>query len=188
MCAPTDVRIGFLLFASTTIRLSSQSQPHDALPSIDVNSYSIHMGAPIDVELGRFKKDYEVTLRDDGPGIMGYDISIRGGQRYASPLVSLWSTNGRVSGIEQLTEIETTDGMFDALFYMSSKVARENRGTCVMSTWTGSTGDLKVPLSKATVRLSCGPYSFTVLRNTFRSDGNALVSGYLIIQEVGVTH
>ena len=171
----------------SVVRLDAQAASHETAPSLNVNSHVLRLGAPLDAELIELRNDYAVAARKEGGAVQGYDVSSRGGDRYAFPLVSLWSSSGRIVGIEQVTEIDTKDGLFDALFYIASKVGSENRQTCGIAQWTGSTGDLKIPISKASVVLTCGPYTFTILRNTFKSSTDGLVVGYLVSQRAGIS-
>ena len=157
----------------------SQTRP----ASLAIGHHVVSLGAPVNEVIGDLQKEYTVTAGANSP--LRFWVVSKGKDKL--PLGRIYAKGDTVVGIASLTlgrDFNSTRDMFDALFEAYSKLAADERNSCMVN--TSKEGYLS-GLGKAGIRLSCGAYRVYLLRHEFQTNDARTLVSYLVMEELGTT-
>jgi len=156
--------------------------------SVKIGTHEISVGMPADRTIAALREDFKVEPLPDTPPLSFADRHWMVLNKKDLAFLAFIYTNGNtvVAFEHQLFERDLKSGqdIFNALFETSSKLSREARNTCVVTTWTDYKTTLGLGLSKAEIIFNCGAYRIRLQRTEF--DGHTAFMVYeMVLEELG---
>jgi hypothetical protein len=177
---------GFLACASlVTSPCRVWAQSHN--PSVTFGRHSVHLGQSAKEVIAELAGEYSSRRSALNPD-QEWVVFRKNSEEI--PVASLFVRGDSIVGVDHLVndqEIESADSMFEALYAASGAAQRQQRTGCQLAI-TSSYDPEPPALAKATVNVSCGPYSFRVMRNSFKGVNGNQVTGYMIWEFIGTLY
>jgi hypothetical protein len=169
----------------TAIRAMSQ-----AMPSIAMGLTTVSLGERANDVVVSLSREYTVTVVDSKTPKKEEWLISPMGDKQKMPVATLYAQNGRVVGFDNTVAMDdeaSAQNAFNDLFQLVDKLTKESRNRCLLTSGTNYLNG-PLPINKAFIDFTCGPYDFYILRNEFHDTSGELVNGFMLVEKIGDTN
>lgn len=159
-------------------------------PSIAMGLTTISLGGSASDALSSLSHEYTVAVvSSKTPKTEEWLISEMG-SKVKMPIATLYAQNGKVVGFDLTVEMyddASVQNGFNFFFSLIDKLTKESHNRCALTSGTSYLNG-PIPINKAFVNFTCGPYGFYLLKNEYHYEQSGEPeTGYLLVERIGET-